>query len=290
MLLQSNKCWLCYNIQPKTNTKSIAVKHLKILDEIAMVTIGTLAAGSAAAADNAVMKELAPAGIVRIGIAYAPSATPLFVQQQADGGVRGPSRDIGMAFAKTLGVDAELVVKKTTAELATALNAGAIDIAFMPVDDERKKILDFSPPYYFIECTYLVSSTSGIKAMAEVDRADITVVGINGSTTFRAAGQRLTKAKVVAANSVDEAMSLMQTGKAQAFALTHDSLPALQPQLPGSRILDGAFKVNGVAIAVQKGHPAALAYVTDFMKHAKADGTLRRALDDGGFQAISIAP
>jgi polar amino acid transport system substrate-binding protein len=254
-----------------------------------MVTIGMLTAGSAAA-DNAPMKELAPTGIVRIGIAYAPSATPLFVQQEAGGGVRGPSREIGMTVAKTLGVDAELVVKKTTAELAAALNAGAIDIAFMPVDEERKKILDFSPPYYFSVCTYLVSGASGIHTMAEVDRPGITVVGIDGSTTFRAAGRLLTQAKVVAAGSIDEAMAIMRAGKAQAFALTHDSLPALQPQVPGSRILDGAFKVNGVAIAVQKGHPAALAYVTGFMQHAKADGTIRRALDAGGFEAIPVAP
>jgi hypothetical protein len=42
--------------------------------------------------------------------------------------------------------------------------------------------------------------------------------------------------------STDEAMGMMKVGTAQAFALTHDALPTLQKQLPGSRILDGAFR------------------------------------------------
>ena len=59
-----------------------------------------------------------------------------------------------------------------------------IYFSFMPVDDERRKRLDFSPPYFVIESTYLASASSNIKALADVDRAEITVVGINGSTTI----------------------------------------------------------------------------------------------------------
>jgi polar amino acid transport system substrate-binding protein len=40
---------------------------------------------------------------------------------------------------------------------------------------------------------------------------------------------------------------------------------------------------------VQKDHPAALAYVTNFIKSAKADGTVRRAFDDAGLNALPIA-
>ena len=256
----------------------------------AVSAIGAVATGSAGAVENEVLAQLAPTGTMRVGVAYAPSATPLFVSRDANGDVRGVPRTIGMALAKSLGVDVEVVAKANTGELADALKSDAIDIAFMPVDDERRKILDFSPPYFSIECTYLVAATSGIKTLEEVDRSDITVVGIAGSTTNRAASQYLQKAHVVSAKSIDDAMALMRTGKAQAFALTHDALPALQSQLPGSRILDGAFKVNGVAIAIPKGRPAALAYITEFMQNAKTNGTIRRALDEAGFDWIEVAP
>ena len=83
---------------------------------------------------------------------------------------------------------------------------------------------------------------------------------------------------------------MMKAGTAQAFALTHDALPTLQKQLPGSRILDGAFQTTGVAIAVQKNHPAALGYVKDFIESAKASGVVRRAFDDVGLNRLSVAP
>jgi polar amino acid transport system substrate-binding protein len=141
-----------------------------------------------------------------------------------------------------------------------------------------------------IESTYLATGPSAIKTHADVDRPEVTVVGIAGSTTMRAAGRSLKSAKVVPAKSVDEAMGMMKAETAQAFALTHDALPTLQKQLPGSRILDGAFQTIGVAIAVQKERPAALAYVKNFMESAKADGTVRRAFDDAGLNRLPVAP
>jgi hypothetical protein len=47
---------------------------------------------------------------------------------------------------------------------------------------------------------------------------------------------------------------------------------------------------RGVAVAVPKNRPAALAYVTEFIEAAKASGVVRRALDDAGFEDIPVAP
>jgi polar amino acid transport system substrate-binding protein len=240
-------------------------------------------------ADEAVMKELAPTGKLRVGIAYAPAPTPVFASRDAQGDVHGVQRDIATALAKQLGVPMEIVVKATTGELTEACATGAIDIGFMPVDEERRKRLDFSPAYFVIESTFLVTRDD-VKTLADVDRPDVTAVGIDGSTTMRAATRTLKQAKVVAAKSVDEAMAMMKGGTAQAFALTHDVLPKLQKQLPGSRILDGAFQVTGVAISLPKDRPAALAFLSDFVTTAKRDGTIRHAFDDAGLNELSIAP
>jgi len=262
------------------------MKLAALLASLLALSIG----GEARAVEDAVMKELVPTGKLRVGVAYAPAPTPVFVTKDASGGVRGVPHDLGTALANALGVPAEIVVAATTGELTDACTSGAIDIGFMPADDERRARVDFSPPYFVIESTYLAAAGTDIKALADVDRPEITVVGIAGSTTMRAAGRNLKVAKIVGAKSVDEAMTMMKAGTAQAFALTHDSLPALQPQLPGSRILDGAFQITGVAIAIQKNRPAALAYVEEFIKKAKADGTVRRAFDDAGLSRLTIAP
>lgn len=125
--------------------------------------------------------------------------------KDAAGGVRGVPRDLGAALAKALGVPSEIVAAATTGELTDASSAGTIDIGFMPLDEGRRKRVDFSPPYFVLESTYLAAA-SDIKTLAEVDRPGITVVAIAGSTTMRAAGRSLTTAKIVPAKTVDEAM------------------------------------------------------------------------------------
>jgi polar amino acid transport system substrate-binding protein len=262
------------------------MKVATLLGLILVLSIGT---GTLAVGDD-VMKQLVPTGKLRVGIAYAPAPTPIFVAKDAAGDVHGVPRDLGDALAKALGVPVQMVIVATTAELTDACSSGAIDVGFMPTDDERRTRVDFSPPYFVIESTYLVAGLSAIKTFADVDRREVTVVGIAGSTTMRAAVRSLKNAKVVSASSVDEAMGMMKAETAQAFALTQDALPILQKQLPGSRILDGAFQITGVAIAVQKDHPAALAYVKDFVEGAKANGIVRRAFDGAGLNGLSVAP
>jgi polar amino acid transport system substrate-binding protein len=101
-----------------------------------------------------------------------------------------------------------------------ATESGAIDVAFMPVDEERKKRVDLGPAYFIIESTYLVTGASGIKTVAEVDRPDVRVVGIANTTTIRAAGRSLKNTSISAATSVDEAMAMLRYGRADAFALS----------------------------------------------------------------------
>jgi polar amino acid transport system substrate-binding protein len=262
------------------------MKLATLLGFMLVLSIGTRASSSG----DDVMKQFVPTGKLRVGVAYAPVSTPIFVAKDTAGNVHGVPLDLGNALAKTLGVPIEIVVVGTTGELTDACSSGAIDIGFMPADDERRTRVDFSPPYFVIESTYLVAGHSAIETLAEVDRREVTVVGIAGSTTMRAAVRSLNNAKVVPARSLDEAMGMMKAGTAQAFALTHDALPTLQKQLPGSRILDGAFQTTGVAIAVQKDHPAALEYVKDFVESAKANGLVRRAFDDAGLNLLPVAP
>lgn len=242
------------------------------------------------AAGQEVLKELAPTGKLRVGIAVAPVATPVFAVRDAAGEAHGVSRDLGAALAEALGIGAEFVQAATTGEIAEQCGSGILDIGFMPVDDERRKRVDFTPAYFVIESTYLAVGASGIETLAAVDQPAVTVVGIAGSTTIRAAARTLRQAKVVAAASVDEAMAIMSAGRAQALALSRDSLASLQRQFPGWRILDGAFQVTGAAMAVQKHHPAALAYATQFIEDAKTSGLLRRAFDAAGLARLPIAP
>ena len=236
------------------------------------------------------MNELTSTGKLRVGVAFAPAPSPRFVVKDADGAPRGVTVDLGHALARELGVPAELMVAPNTGELVDALEAGRIDVSFMPVDEERKKRIDFGPAYFLVESTYMVTGASGIRTVEEVDRPHVRVVGIAGTTTIRAAGRTLKNTGVTAAPSIGEAMEMMTGGKADAFALSRDALPPFVAKLPGSRMVEGGFQFTGVAIAVGKGKRDALATVSAFLEKAKGSGAVRKAFDAAGLSNLDVAP
>lgn len=236
------------------------------------------------------MNELIPTGKLRAGVVFAPKMSALFVIKNPDGTPRGITVDLSNALAKKLGVPVEFTIVPNSGLVTDAVASGAIDIAFMPVDDERRKRVDFGPMYCLIESTYLVTGPSGIKTLAEVDRPGVRVVGIANTTTIRASARSLKSTAPVAATSIEEAVAMLHAGKADAFALGRDSLPDFLPEFPGSRIVDGGFQQTGIAIAVPKGRPNALAAVTAFMQETKASGLMRRAFDSAGMKDLQVAP
>jgi polar amino acid transport system substrate-binding protein len=240
--------------------------------------------------DIPIVKELAPTGTLRVGVVVAPAASAFFVVKDAAGQPRGVTADLGRDLARQLGLPLELAVFSNSGELTDALSGGMIDVAFMPVDEERRQRVAFGPAYYLLESTYLVRGDSDIRTLADVDRPHIRVVGIANTTTIRSAARSLALATLTAARSVEEALHKLRTQDADALALSRDSFATLMVTVPGSRVLDGGFQQTGVAIAVPKNRPAALGYVTAFLEIAKASGSVRRALDAAGFKDAEVAP
>jgi polar amino acid transport system substrate-binding protein len=255
-----------------------------------MILVASMSSAGVLAQESAAVKELIPNGKLRVGVVFAPAPSAFFVVKDPNGQPRGVTVDLANELGQKLGVPIEFMVAPNSGLVTDATESGAIDVAFMPVDEERTKRVDFGPAYYLIESTYMVTGASGIRTVAEVDRQHVRVVGIANTTTIRAASRSLRNTSISAANSVDEAVSMLRNGKADAFALSRDSLPPFVAALPGSRIVDGGFQQTGVAVAIPKNRPNALAYVTAFLERAKASGSVRRALDRAGFPNEPVAP
>jgi polar amino acid transport system substrate-binding protein len=243
--------------------------------------LATFATG--ASANESIMKELAPAGTLRVGLVYAPSMSVFFVVKDADGKPRGVTVDLADALGTTLNLPVQYVLFPNSGQATDAVESGAVDVSFMPVDEERKARVAFGPNYALGESTYMVTAATGATTVADVDRPGMRVIGIANTTTIRAAGRSLKHTTIAPVTSVNEALAALREGRADAFALSRDSLPTYVKEIPGSRITDGAFQEIGFAIAVAKGKPAALAAVTDFLEEAKRNGTVRQALDRAGF-------
>ena len=249
----------------------------------------TLLVANGASANESAMKELNPTGKLRVALVFAPSMSIFFVVKENDK-PRGVTADLAAALSKKLNVPVETVLFPNSGLATDALEAGNVDVAFMPVDEERKKRIDFGPVYFLVESTYMVTEASDLHKVADVDQPGIRVVGIANTTTIRAAARSLTKTTITAAQSIGDAVEMLTGGKADAFALSRDSLPPFVAKLPGSRIVEGGFQFTGVAIAVPRARPDALAYVTEFMEKAKSSDVVRSAFDRAGLQHLVVAP
>jgi polar amino acid transport system substrate-binding protein len=256
-----------------------------------MAMVATPLVLSGAQADDKLMAELAPTGKLRVALAVSPAPSALYVIKDAStGGYRGVAVDLGTAMAKKLGVPVEFVPYLASGEITNAADKGVWDVTFMPYDAERAKSVDFGPAYHILQSTYLVAPGSAIQTLADVNRAGVRIAGVANTATFRASNKASPEATTITVDGVDAAVELVKEGKADAIALSRESLTGLLNKLPGSRILDGGFLNSVTAVAVPKNKPAALAYVGAFVEEAKASGSVRRAFDDIGLKTAVVAP
>jgi len=240
-------------------------------------------------ADSAVIQQLAPTGTLRIAVAIAPSPSAQFAIKDGDG-FKGVAVTLGQALAKKLGVPATILPHNASGEIQNSAADDKWDVAFLPVDDERKKFVDFGNAYHLLQSTFLVAPGARIASVADANAKGVGIGGVANTATFRAAMKATPNATHVEFAKVDAAAAAMLEGHIAAIALSRESLGGLVKKIPGARILDDAFLNSSTAVCVPKGRPAALSYVSEFIEEAKASGLVRRALDEVGLTASQIAP
>jgi polar amino acid transport system substrate-binding protein len=240
-------------------------------------------------ADAAVLQQLAPTGKLRIAIAVSPSPSAQFAIKDGDT-FRGVAVTLGQALAQKLGVEAQLVPHQASGEIQNSAADNRWDVAFLPVDDERKKHVDFGNAYHLLQSTFLVTPQSTIRSVADANAGGVGIGGVANTATFRAARKATPNATHIDFAGVDAAVAALREGRIEAIALSRESLAGLVDKVPGARILDDAFLNSSTAVCVPKGKPAALAYVSEFIEEAKASGLVRKALDEMGLTASQVAP
>ena len=78
-------------------------------------------------------------------------------------------------LAEKLGVAVQWVPYPNSGAL-DRFAGGACDVAFLPVDDERRKKVDFGPPHIVLQNTFLVPAGSTIQSLADDRQAELRVV------------------------------------------------------------------------------------------------------------------
>ena len=255
-----------------------------------LVAIATGMSGIQISAQADVMSELVPTGTLRVAIAVAPAPSALYAVRDANGQFRGVAVELGSALAKKLGVPVQFLPHLASGEIQNSAASGKWDVTFMPVDEERKKFVDFGNAYHLLQSTYLVAPNSRLMKVEDADAPEVRIGGVANTATFRAAQRTAPKAKFVTVAGVDAAVAAMKAGEIDCIALSRESLSGLALKIPGSRVLDGGFLNSSTAVAVPKGRPEALAYVSQFIEEAKAAELVRKAFDDMGLKNSQVAP
>lgn len=244
----------------------------------------TSVAAAAPKFDAAVRQALAPTGTLRVGV-YAGSPTSLV--KAADGRPAGVAHDLGQALARDLGVPVQVLEFARLAQVLEALKAGQVDFTFTNATEARAKEMDFTSPLVRLELGYLVPAGSRLLHIDEVDRPGVRVGVAQGSTSQTVLGARLKQASVVATPSLDAARAMLADGRLDTFATNKGILNELSDTLAGSRILDGRWGLETMAIAIPQGRAAARPWLQGWAHSITQDGRLRAVVQRSGLRGLA---
>jgi polar amino acid transport system substrate-binding protein len=141
----------------------------------------------------------------------------------------------------------------------------------------RAEQFAWSPPLMLIELGFLVAADLPVTTPADVDRPGVRVGGTQGGTTNIALARELKNATVVPAATLKNGIEMLAQHKIDAYSTNKANLFEMSDALPGSRVLDGRWGLEHLAMAIPKGRDAGLAYVRTFVAEAKSEGLVARA-------------
>ena len=232
--------------------------------------------------------QLAPAGKLRV--AYA-MFEPALATKDASGEPIGVAPDLARALAERLGVPLDPILFDSPASYAASVGSLRWDIALAGRDANGAGRVDFSPAFVLIDHEILLGPGKTFRDLADIDRDKVRVGVTIGTVDDLLLAQRLKKAFVFRVLiGIDTAGLTLRTSGADAFAASAPFLAKVAPEVPGSRLLDPPFAVVPAVVAVSPGRPAALAYVSEFVRQAKASGFLQQSIDRAHLRGVRVAP
>lgn len=237
------------------------------------------------AVDPAVRMLLAPTGELRVGV-YLGSPTSL-VRDPKTGESSGVALDLGRALGQRLGIPVKVFEFGRLALVLDALKAGQIDFTFTNATEARAQDMDFTRPLLQLELGYLVLSESPYKEISDIDRPSMRVGVTQGSSSQGVLTREFKSARVVPATSLKQAQDMLKEKKIDAFATNKAILFEMSDELSGSRVMDGRWGLENLAIAIPKGRDVARPFLNEFAASAQLNGQLQGAVKRAGLRGTA---
>jgi len=98
-------------------------------------------------------------------------------------------------------------------------------------------------------------------------------------------------AKIIAAESVKLGAEMLGRGELDVYATNKAILSEMSDKMPGSRILDGNWGFEHMAVAIPKGREQALPFVGNFVREMQTSGHLAQLQSQAGLRgAVKAEP
>lgn len=217
---------------------------------------------------------LAPTGHLRVGV-YAGSPTSMVIDS-ASHETHGVTYELGKDFAERLHVPVDYVTFPRIADVVRAIRDGKVDFTVTNATPVRARDVDFSQMLLAVELGYLVPAGSPISRAEDLDRPDIRIGVTKGGTSERELSDKFKNATIVSAESVTRAIEAIRKGELDVYATNKAILFQMAGQLPGSRVLDGNWGQEHMAIAVPKGRDGGREFLNAFVRDLQSNGRLEQ--------------
>lgn len=229
------------------------------------------------------MEQLAPDGVLRVGVNYG---NPNNASRDGSGVLRGVAIDLACAIAADLGVDVAFTGYGGIPTLQQGFDRGEWILGFTATAPN----LATAHPHLGVENTYLVPGNAPFQTVADVDRPGVRVSVAQGNNTDQYLTTNLRSAALVRFPTVPAALAALQVGSVDAFAGARDTALGFLPQMPGGRVLPDAFATFYLGMNVGLGRSDALAYLNAFVEEAKRSGLIQEAIARAGLTGVTIPP
>jgi len=236
------------------------------------------------------------ADLVQVGRIRTALFLPQYTKDQASGELRGVGAglvvvEVARLLAARVGVEMQVVPYPTISDVMECLKTSTCDVALMGIEPSRAVHVDFSPAVILFDYTYLVPAGSTIQSAADVDRSGIRIAVVRSHAATLVLRRIVKHAELVGIDEMpDTAFNLLRTGKADAFAYPREPLLDYSAKLPGSRVLEDAYGVNRLGIAITKGQAGRLSYISEVIEEAKASGLIQRVIERADLHGFRVAP
>lgn len=225
---------------------------------------------------------LAPRGKLRVGV-YLGSPTSM-VRNSKTSEVHGLSFDLGQELAKRLNVPFEQVTYQRISDVLEGMKAGDVDFTISNSTPARAATVTFSQNLLTIELGYLVAGSSAITTITDIQKRGIRIGVTQGSTSQGTIPKLLPNATVVPAENYKRGIEMLEHGEIDTYATNKPTLFEMSDQMPGSRILEGRWGEEHLAVAIPKDHQAALEYIQHFVEEVQTSGLLAQSAERAGLR------